>query len=240
MIYDKLAFRPWPKIPRLSRDVIISEKLDGTNASVYIGDAGEFLVGSRTRWITPENDNYGFAAFAYANKEELLKLGPGHHFGEYWGSHIQRGYGLPKNERRFSLFNTSRWRPNPHGSGVNDIDGFQCACVSVVPILFRGPFCTDKINSTLYGLAARGSVAAPGFLDPEGVIIYHVAGGAFFKKTIKDDAAPKLAIRAEPTPSPAERPAASDREAALAALALQLFVDRADRGDKLADYEEQR
>src|SRR5690606_13561404 len=103
------AFTEFPKIPRLNRNIIVTEKIDGTNASIFIGEDGEFLVGSRTRWITPEKDNFGFAAWAHENRDELMKLGPGHHFGEWWGRGIQRGYGL--NERRFSLFNTSRWTP---------------------------------------------------------------------------------------------------------------------------------
>jgi hypothetical protein len=40
---------------RLSREVIITEKIDGTNASIYIDDDGTFLTGSRTQWI-----NVGF------------------------------------------------------------------------------------------------------------------------------------------------------------------------------------
>jgi hypothetical protein len=31
-----MKFRPMPKTPRLSREIVISEKIDGTNASVYI------------------------------------------------------------------------------------------------------------------------------------------------------------------------------------------------------------
>ena len=100
-------FVAFPKIPRLSRRCVITEKIDGTNACIFIGEDGEFLVGSRTRWITPENDNHGFARWAYEHKDELLGLGPGRHFGEWWGQGIQRGYGLK--EKRFSLFNTSRW-----------------------------------------------------------------------------------------------------------------------------------
>ena len=34
-------------------------------------------------------------------------LVPGRHFGEWWGSGIQRGYGL--DEKTFSLFNAYRW-----------------------------------------------------------------------------------------------------------------------------------
>ena len=64
-----MEFKAMQKIPRLSRDCVITEKLDGTNASVLIGEAGEFFTGSRTRWITPEQDNYGFSAWAHAPRE---------------------------------------------------------------------------------------------------------------------------------------------------------------------------
>ena len=70
-----MEFIGFPKMARLSRDVIISEKIDGTNACIFIGEDGEFLVGSRTRWITPEQDNHGFAKWAYENRDDLMKLG---------------------------------------------------------------------------------------------------------------------------------------------------------------------
>jgi hypothetical protein len=84
-------FKPFGKIYRMSRECVVTEKIDGTNASIFIGEAGEFMPASRTRWITREDDNYGFAAWAMDNKNELLELGPGHHFGEWWGQKIQRG-----------------------------------------------------------------------------------------------------------------------------------------------------
>jgi len=39
----------------------------------------------------------------------------------------------------------------------------------------------------LDGLQKHGSVAAPGFEKPEGVIVYHVAGNLYFKKTLERD-----------------------------------------------------
>lgn len=134
-------FQPFQKIPRLSRECVITEKLDGTNASIYIGDDGEFLIGSRTRWITPDDDNYGFARWAHENKDELLKLGAGHHFGEWWGAGVQRRYGLA--EKRFSLFNTHRW---------SDALGARPACCSVVPVLFQGIFIGNYIHDSLRGV----------------------------------------------------------------------------------------
>lgn len=172
-------FVEFAKIPRLSRECVVTEKIDGTNGCIYIGDDGEFLVGSRTRWITPEADNYGFARWAYANKDELMKLGPGRHFGEWWGQGIQRGYDLK--EKRFSLFNVSRWGD----------DAVRPACRHVVPTLYCGLFSTDDIEWVLDDLGFSGSAASPGFMRPEGVVIYHVAGNLYFKKTIEKDEAPK-------------------------------------------------
>jgi hypothetical protein len=167
-------FVGFPKIARLSRECVITEKIDGTNAQIFIGEDGEFLTGSRTRWITPENDNYGFARWAQEHREELLTLGPGRHFGEWWGQGIQRKYGL--SEKRFSLFNTIRWSETP-----------PPACCHVVPILYRGVFSTAEVFCCLDLLANLGSRAAPGFMDPEGIVVYHLAGNVGFKKTIKGD-----------------------------------------------------
>jgi hypothetical protein len=162
------------KIPRLSREVVVTEKLDGTNASIYIGEDDEFLVGSRTKWITPDNDNFGFARWAYENEEELRKLGYGHHFGEWWGKGIQRGYGLDC--KKFSLFNTGVW----------DSENIPNCC-SVVPVLYRGMFNTVYIDDTLLNLGLYGSIAAPEFMKPEGIVIYHTAARQYFKKTIVKD-----------------------------------------------------
>ena len=168
-------FVEFPKIARLSRDIIITEKIDGTNGCIFIGEDGEFLVGSRTKWITPEKDNHGFARWAYDHKEELSLLGPGRHFGEWWGSGIQRGYGLPKGEKRFSLFNTKRWNDE------------HPTCCNVVPILYEGEFNTQQILETMSILAINGSAAAPGFMKPEGIVIYHTAANIMFKKTFEKD-----------------------------------------------------
>ena len=174
-------FRAFGKIPRLSRGIIISEKIDGTNAQVFIGDDGEFLTGSRTRWITPGNDNFGFSQWAHDHKDELMLLGPGHHYGEWWGVGIQRGYGL--SERRFSLFNTARW-----GDLCTDT---RPTCCGIVPILYQGEFHTGAVNDVLQVLREHGSLASPGFAHPEGIVVYHTAAGHYYKKTCEHDDEPK-------------------------------------------------
>lgn len=173
------AFEEFGKIARLSRMMTITEKIDGTNAQIFIGENGEFLTGSRTRWITPEDDNFGFSRWAHEHKEELLTLGPGRHFGEWWGSGIQRKYGQA--EKHWSLFNTAKW--------LEDFDNSRpiCpACCRVVPVLYRGMFSTDQIIEVMSWLKGA-SRAAPGFDKPEGIVIYHEAARLMFKKTFEKD-----------------------------------------------------
>ena len=175
-----MDFEEFPKIARLSRNCVITEKLDGTNAQIAISeDVSEILAGSRTRWITPEDDNYGFAKWVQANKDELLKLGPGRHYGEWWGAGIQRKYGMT--EKRFSLFNTARWSD----------PGVRPKCCHVVPVLYNGIFSESAVGRSLDILGGEGSVAAPGFMDPEGICIWHEAARVMFKKTLLKDEEPK-------------------------------------------------
>ena len=178
-----VEFQPFPKIARLSREIVITEKIDGSNAQIHITEAGMVLAGSRTRWITPAADNFGFAAWVEAHRGELLSLGPGSHFGEWWGQGIQRRYGLT--EKRFSLFNVSRWGP-----GGKD-EASKPACCHVVPVLWRGQFTTEDVARELALLRMNGSRAAPGFMQPEGVVVFHMASGQMFKKTLEKDEEPK-------------------------------------------------
>lgn len=107
---SEIVFEPFPKLARLNRTIYVTEKLDGTNAAIGIHEDGTIYAQSRKRLIRVGDDNAGFAAWVDENKDQLsATLGPGLHFGEWWGSGIQRGYGLPKGEKRFSLFNTGRW-----------------------------------------------------------------------------------------------------------------------------------
>lgn len=175
-----MEFKEFPKIARLMRDVIVTEKIDGTNAQVCIADDGEIMAGSRSRWITPEADNYGFARWVEDHRDELRMLGPGRHFGEWWGSGIQRRYGIA--EKRFSLFNVTRWRAP---------EATLPPCCSVVPVLYEGPFSAEAVDACLERLRGEGSVAAPGFMQPEGIVVFHVAANTLFKRTLEKDELPK-------------------------------------------------
>lgn len=168
-----MNFSKFNSLHRWSREVVVTEKIDGTNASIQISDDGEFRAGARNGFITPEQDNFGFAAWAQEHKDDLMQLGPGAHFGEWWGSSIQRRYGLK--EKRFSLFNTSRW------------EVFRPQCCGIVPVLWRGNMDTLDVYELMNVLKNSGSQAAPGFMNPEGIVIWHSGTNISLKKTFEGD-----------------------------------------------------
>jgi RNA ligase-like protein len=210
-------FEPWPKTPRLSGGgVTITEKIDGTNACVVImpwtgdesseedtrhliglpcrGDA-VYAVGaqSRKRLITPEDDNAGFARWVSDHLGVLVDLlGPGRHFGEWWGQGIQRRYNM--DHKVFSLFNTHKWSK----VAQQRTDWFELARgvgMDLVPTLYQGKFSDQAIENALHVLWANGSFAAAQWgqagQDAEGVIIRHQSLGGNLKAFVENDDVPK-------------------------------------------------
>lgn len=173
---DIVEFIKFDKIPRLEKhSVLVTEKLDGTNAQIIVPESPDdpVLVGSRNRWITPgkQTDNYGFAAWVHDNEAALRRLGPGRHYGEWYGQGIGRNYGLTT--RRWALFNV-------------DMEVPEGVPVEQVPVLYRRQLTflfdyreTEAFSHVVCELEYQGSKAVPGFLNPEGVVI--TVGGHRFK-----------------------------------------------------------
>jgi hypothetical protein len=178
------AYGKTPRMNEYMQQMLITEKIDGTNALIMITPAGagedvlpyatcgvsakgevfNVRAGSRTRWLEPNSkgkatDNFGFAAWVHEHAHQLVELGPGKHYGEWWGLGIQRGYGLA--EKRFSLFRW--WRPDrpPEVPGLD-----------VAPVLYHGPIDSGQIEACQFMLTERGSLAAPGYNRPEGLIVW--------------------------------------------------------------------
>ena len=191
---NEIEFVKWPKIGRMNKLMTVTEKIDGENAAVRfipaeipgpIPDAAISLivstdhdpvwvaVQSRSRFIKPSDDMNGLASWVYDNSIGLYNvLGLGTHFGEWWGKGIHRGYGL--NERRFSLFNTKRWNE----------DGTNVPGLYSVPVLIESQFNPNTVGACLGQLEVFGSVAAPGFMQPEGVVVFHHGIGEYLKVPI--------------------------------------------------------
>jgi len=212
-----IEFREWPKTPRLLRNITITEKIDGTNAAIGIvpiasvyhshpadieaptldditilessvfakveheGSVFGVYAQSRSRLISPgkSTDNYGFAGWVQRYAPDLVRLlGEGLHYGEWWGSGIQRKYGMC--EKWFSLFNTARY-----AELSTDLN------LTTVPVLYEGPNDTAAIADALNLLREGGSVAAPGFMNPDGVCVYQAASRQISKVTLDHNDAGK-------------------------------------------------
>lgn len=187
-------FAEFEKIERLSQPVTVTEKIHGTNAQLFIGEDGGVRAGSRNRWLTTEDDNYGFAAWVESSAPALFAaLGPGRHYGEWYGLGINSGYGLK--EKRFALFNTFRWTPVQEAGGLPER-------VDVVPVLYKGPFDYAAIDTALQSLKTGGSVLAPGFAHPEGIVVRFDRTGVMMKHTFESEDVAWKGRRAERAPSP--------------------------------------
>ena len=170
-------FKPFPKIPRMDSEMTVTEKIDGTNGCIIVrvdepenepvvaaGQGFYLQAGSRNRLLSLDSDNFGFARFVQENAQQIVDdIGEGVHYGEWWGSGIQRGYGMKG--RVFSLFNTARF--GDIISAVSD------GVIRTVPILFHGIFETAAIHKVGIDLMYEGSRAAPGWMKPEGVMVFH-------------------------------------------------------------------
>lgn len=208
-----LEFVSWPKIPRLRRDVTITEKLDGTNGAVVIllrseGDydaqlasgelieVGAYVVGaqSRKRLLQPGKgtDNHGFAQYVWENAEAFVEtLGLGYHYGEWYGQGINRNYGLT--EHRFALFNAHRWKDL---QGQTELLGLATPPgLEVVPVLYQGPFHSGVITTQRNLLSVLGSVAVPGYDRPEGLVMWHSQSRQLYKVLLENDDQPKGAVK---------------------------------------------
>lgn len=183
-------FRAWPKTPRVeNKKEFYTEKIDGTNACIAIFDntsiddiiekpvchingdediAYAIFAQSRNRMITPEDDNYGFAKWVREHALELITLGEGYHYGEWWGQGVGRNYGMK--EKVFSLFNTKRWGPHNPNTPV---------CCRVVPTIHA-----NSLEEARKQLIEGGSLAAPGFMNVEGVIVYEYNSDTYWKSII--------------------------------------------------------
>lgn len=195
---------PFPKMPRFfDSEIVVTEKLDGTNGIILINEDLEGVpyiqAGSRNRWLTLENDNYGFARWVNNNKEELVALlGIGTHYGEWWGNGIQRGYNMDR--KVFSLFNVHRWGElinHDPGESICDVVPFKTFEVQeLLPswntqedgYVYNNNSSFDEVidQATRYFLKKSRAAEKYGkeFTNPEGYVIFHKRSNKLFKVPI--------------------------------------------------------
>lgn len=99
-----MQFKKYSHVERLGTDEVLGiedgvchvfPKLDGTNASVWLGDHGEICAGSRNRQLSSDYDNHGF--YSWASQDEtlgnFLRLNPNTRlYGEWLVPHTIKSY----------------------------------------------------------------------------------------------------------------------------------------------------
>ena len=155
-------FKKWDKINRLKDNMItITEKINGTNACVIIEDGKVVGCQSRNR-LVKVGDHFGFPAWVEDNAEEIVSLGDGYHYGEWAGPGIQKN--LHKLEKKtFFLF-----RPEYM---------LMPGCISVVPILYQGPYSEAEIKRIMfvlkpYDAGAQVDALSGKYVYAEGIVVY--------------------------------------------------------------------
>jgi hypothetical protein len=167
-----MEFKSFEKITNIRElNMTITQKIHGSNAQIHIyEEEGELKVkaGSRNRWVSPEDDNFGFARFVEDNKQEITeKLGIGTHYGEWAGPGINSGEGLK--EKTLILFNHGRYDESNLPPRMK-----------TVPILYTGTVDNMAIQLTFDMLKKHGSYLVEGFMRPEGIVV-NISGKKFKK-----------------------------------------------------------
>lgn len=164
------AYPAFPKIGRLTKKCLVTEKINGTNGMIRVHTSPLpnliCQAGSRNRWLTPESDNFGFAKWVAENARDIANiLGPGDHYGEWAGPGIQKNpHDL--NCRHFFVFPRH----------VNDIGpmlwGIAHAVIRRPLTLYDGPFSTYLMGQMANWCQRR--VAEGHYM--EGFVILHESG----------------------------------------------------------------
>ncbi len=164
----------YPHIERLTeasplfllRSVIVTEKIDGTNARFGLA-GGRFQVGGRNIVFATGEDPFGFRSWVEQNDIEakVRAANPDGedvtYFGEWFGPRIQKGidYGT---ERRFLGFDV--WR---HAGSwldfINAKSAFREIGLETVPVVFSGPIqpadmASMRVQPTMAGTQKNGNL----------------------------------------------------------------------------------
>lgn len=196
----KTEFKSWRDIERfLGVHVVITEKIHGSNAQilVYRDEAGELhaRAGSRKQYLDVLGpDNFGFAVYVKAHEAEICeKLGEGRHYGEWVGPGINGEYGFP--DKHLVLFDHRRHPKEKFDSGN------MPPRMLPVPVLYDGAYSADVVKEVMDRLRGEGSVLVPGFMRPEGIVLFFPLFNTMKKLVFKVEET-GWTVKKERSPSP--------------------------------------
>lgn len=200
-----MPFEEFPKIARFKKEMVITEKLDGTNCQVAlfpleqpgseelvkmdpycigVVDTGlpfKFAVyaGSRNRWIAPEGTvglGKGCDNFTFAKWVKENLLELAK-LGE--GKHYGEWYGIGI-QRTYGLTEKRLALFNTARWGKHNPNTPAC-CEVVTVINAKTP------EEAMMILSHLGSAHVPDFMNPEGIVIYHTGSRTMYKQTFEKD-----------------------------------------------------
>jgi hypothetical protein len=206
----EILFREWPKIPRLNREMIVTEKIDGTNAAVVIQpadphpdahEAGEEVDGAGIQ-LNMHPDEGGFERVVVAAQSRKQIISPEKdNFGfALWvrkhaqeladvlgiGYHYGEWYGAGI-QRGYGLTGNDKRFMLFNVKRWADHMGPWVENMEVATVLEEGVFSTGVARNALEHLREHGSQHVPGFDRPEGIIVFHPQGNVGFKATLEKD-----------------------------------------------------
>jgi RNA ligase (TIGR02306 family) len=139
--YDLESLRKYHGKFELGEEVVITEKIHGTNAK-FVLNGGQLYVGSRGHWLKEENGGmYWDIANRYGMASNLADYPDLVLFGEIYGQ-VQKGYqyGIDKGKCEFAAFDAFDAKVGRflHWGELENVVG--AADIPTTPLLYRGPW----------------------------------------------------------------------------------------------------
>ena len=152
-----MEFKKYQHIERLGttevQGIMLGEcsvfyKVDGTNASCFLGNDGTIKAGNRTRELTLEKDNAGFYAYVLSNEniKNYLEKHPNHRlFGEFLTPHSLKTY-RDDAWRKFYIFDVCLDRDDgeveylPYNVYKNFLDEFHLDYIPPLAVVKNGTY----------------------------------------------------------------------------------------------------
>lgn len=213
-----MEYKKFQKIPRLSRDCLITEKIDGTNANIFILSYETLLDWqypgdeSYSNILLPETREFIENYCLYRTDNEFMFAGSKARWLNLTKQGDNFGFARWVEENAVELMKLGVGRHSGEWMGK----GIQCnygleekrfylfnamkwsidpslkpKCCKVVPILYKGMFHSVTVDTILTKLRINGSYAVPGWKTPEGLVVFHTASRTMYKKTLENDSKPK-------------------------------------------------
>jgi RNA ligase (TIGR02306 family) len=145
-VYDVESVKNYPRVFTEGEDVIVTEKIHGSNAR-YMFDGKTFWVGSHKKWWKDKANIWWRVAEKYPWIEQFCRDYPKHTLrGEVTPTQTGYQYGATP-EEQFFAFDVQK----PDGSYIDKQLTMRGPIQKMVPIVYRGPYDAAMIKAMAEG-----------------------------------------------------------------------------------------